>query len=196
LAEFADALIAFLGTHEAAAVDLIASFTSRAPQRIRSLICDGIPFLGPRARRQLLKQDCPPIAVARDGSHLLAIWHQLRDRELHWPWYERAVTAIRRVTPDFDARRMHAMSLDVARQLNHYGDLSRATWGFDLAPLLAQVSQPVLLFKDQGDPRLAASLKVKRRLPAAQLIERPKSSETLFAAVSKFWRSLDERRST
>jgi hypothetical protein len=123
---------------------------------------------------------------------LLALWHQLRDRELHWPWYERDLSAIRRITPNLDAARMNAMTLDSARQLAHYGDLSRASWRVDLAPLLAQVSHAVLLFKDADDPRLTASLKAKRRLPAAQLLKRPLTPDAWAGTLIKFWGGLDK----
>ena len=202
LSDFAAELLAFLAANSTEPVDLIASFSSaplallaasRAPERIRSLVCAGIPLPGARARKQLAKYDCPPLTITRDGAHLLAAWHQLRDRELHWPWYERDVAANRRVPVNLDAARMNAMTLDVARHLEHYGDLSRATWNSNVSPLLAQVSQPVLLFKDADDPRLAASLKAKRRLPAATLLKRAATLDAWALAIGKFWGSLGTR---
>ncbi len=201
LGDYADSLVAFLQTNNKDPVDLVACFTSaplalltaaRAPQSIRSIICDGVPLATARARKLLAKLDCPRLVISRDGSHLLALWHQLRDRELHWPWYERNAMAMRRVTADLSAARMHGMTLDLARQIDHYGDLARASWQIDLATVLADVQQPVLLFKDPADPRLASSLKAKRRLPAAQLQKRADDPRDFAKAAMRFWRSLDQ----
>jgi pimeloyl-ACP methyl ester carboxylesterase len=203
LSDFVDALLGLLETNAKEPVDIVASFSAsplalaaaaRSPGRIRSVVCDGIPLLGAGLRKQLARLDCPPLAVSRDGSHLLALWHQLRDRELCWPWYERSAAAIRRVQPDLGALRMDRMTLDLARQLPHYGALNRAIWTSDYASLLATVPQPVLLFKDPGDPRLAASLRARRRLPLGQLVKRPDSVANLLAVVGKFWKSLAEAR--
>jgi hypothetical protein len=86
---------------------------------------------------------------------------------------------------------MDRMTLDLARQLPHYGALNRAIWTGDYASVLATVPQPVLLFKDPGDPRLAASLRARRRLPLGQLVKRPDSTSSLVATVGKFWKSID-----
>lgn len=199
LADYVDALLGLLEANATEPVDVIASFSAsplalaaaaRSPGRIRSVVCDGIPLPGAGLRKQLARLDCPPLAVSRDGSHLLALWHQLRDRELCWPWYERSAAAIRRVQPDLGALRMDRMTLDLARQLPHYGALNRAIWTSDYASVLATVPQPVLLFKDPGDPRLAASLKARRRLPLGQLVKRPDSATNLLAVVGKFWKSI------
>ncbi len=200
LADFVDALLGLLEANTREPLDIVTAFSSsplalaaaaRAPERIRSVVCDGIPLLGAGLRKQLARHDCPPLSVSRDGSHLLALWHQLRDRELCWPWYERGAAAIRRVKPDLGALRMDCMTLDLARQLPHYGALNRAIWTSDYASVLATVPQPVLLFKDPGDPRLAASLKARRRLPLGQLVKRPDSTANFVATVGKFWKSID-----
>jgi pimeloyl-ACP methyl ester carboxylesterase len=200
LADFVDALLGLLDANTREPVDIVAAFSSsplaltaaaRSPNRIHSVVCDGIPLLGAGLRKQLARLDCPALSVSRDGSHLLALWHQLRDRELSWPWYERGAAAIRRVQPDLGAMRMDHMTLDLARQLPHYGALNRAIWTSDYASVLATVPQPVLLFKDPGDPRLAASLKARRRLPLGQLVKRPDSNANLVTTVGKFWKSID-----
>ncbi len=44
-----------------------------------------------------------PLVPAWDGSHLIALWHTLRDRELFHPWFERKRDHIRTVEPHLDA---------------------------------------------------------------------------------------------
>ena len=44
-----------------------------------------------------------PIVPAWDGSHLIALWHTLRDRELFHPWFQRQRSNIRSAEPHLDA---------------------------------------------------------------------------------------------
>lgn len=196
IADYADSLAAFIQANSEQAVDIVAGFTSAplallaascAPARIRSVICDGIPLLKGGKRRELRKLDCPPRGISRDGAHLIALWHRLRDDELSWPWYDGSAAAIRMRLPRIDALRLHRLTLDLARQLSSYGDLAQATWNLDLAPVLAEVTQPVLVFKDAGDPRLATSASAKRRLRNGKLVQRPDTQTALAKVVRSFW---------
>ena len=49
--------------------------------------------------------DCyaTPIEPGWDGSHLVRLWHEIRDRELFHPWFERSRAHIRPVEPVLDA---------------------------------------------------------------------------------------------
>lgn len=193
---YAGALAAFLQANTEQAVDIIAGFTasplaillaSRSPQLVRSVICDGVPLLKAGKRRELRKLDCPPLTISRDGSHFLALWNRVRDDELSWPWYDGSAAAIRKVTPRIESQRLHRLTMDLASQLQNYGDLARATWNEDLAPVLSSVTQPVLLFKDANDPRLASSAAAKRRLPNGKLVPRPDSSASFAKTARHFW---------
>jgi pimeloyl-ACP methyl ester carboxylesterase len=44
-----------------------------------------------------------PILPQWDGSHLIRLWHEIRDRELFHPWFERGRANIRPVEPQLDA---------------------------------------------------------------------------------------------
>ncbi len=44
-----------------------------------------------------------PIEPAWDGTHLVRLWHEVRDRELFHPWFERGRAHIRPVEPRLDA---------------------------------------------------------------------------------------------
>ena len=61
------------------------------------LVCDNT------TRANWAQVYAPPIAPAWDGSHLIALWHSVRDRELFHPWFERQRDHIRTVEPHLDA---------------------------------------------------------------------------------------------
>jgi hypothetical protein len=44
-----------------------------------------------------------PLTPDWDGSYLIRLWHQIRDRELFHPWFERTRAKIRPVEPQLDA---------------------------------------------------------------------------------------------
>ncbi len=54
-------------------------------------------------RSRWLSSYAQPIVPAWDGSHLIALWHSLRDRELFHPWFERQRGNIRTAPPQLDA---------------------------------------------------------------------------------------------
>lgn len=61
------------------------------------LVCD------PDTRQRWCSAYAQPIVPAWDGSHLIALWHSLRDRELFHPWFERQRANIRNAEPHLDA---------------------------------------------------------------------------------------------
>jgi pimeloyl-ACP methyl ester carboxylesterase len=154
-------------------VDVIAEFTAAplalelarwAPNRVHRLVLDGAFVLGASERRALLKYYCPVIRASWDGSHLLALWHRLRDQEFNWPWYDDAASAIRRREPEIGAERLQGMLLDVMKRLDHYGDACRAAIDYPMKDQLGEVRQPVLLAHVAEDIRYQWTRKLARRL--------------------------------
>ncbi|MCS6948798.1 MAG: alpha/beta fold hydrolase, partial [Steroidobacteraceae bacterium] len=193
--DYVDALVAALDSLGCDALDCYAGFAAapfalmlaaRTGPRVRALALDGLPLFGRRERTRLVRDYCPPLAVRPEGSHLYALWQRLRDQELNWPWYERAQTGIRRVDPNIGAERLHRMTVELAQQLSHYGDAARAALAIDVAPLLRVVAQPVLLFQDPNDPRLATSPTVAHRLERGVTAVRPRTAAALAKAISDF----------
>jgi pimeloyl-ACP methyl ester carboxylesterase len=57
-------------------------------------------------RTQWLEQYAHPIVPEWDGTHLVRLWNEIRDREFFTPWFRRTREAIRKVEPDVDAERL------------------------------------------------------------------------------------------
>lgn len=58
----------------------------------------------PGEREAWSSEYAPPITPQWDGSHLLRLWHEIRDRQFFLPWYTRTRAAIRPVEPQLDAQ--------------------------------------------------------------------------------------------
>jgi hypothetical protein len=157
-----------------------------APSAVRRLVLDGVLLLASAERRRLWKQYCPPVSPRWDGSHYLSWWHRLRDQELCWPWFDRSRDAIRRRVVDVGGERLTALTLDLARQPEHYGDAARAALDVDARPLLAAVTQPTLVLHDAEDVRDRSAPKGARRLQAGRVLPRDADPSARARAVLGF----------
>jgi len=165
---------------------LALALATRAPDRVHRLVLDGLVMPGSAQRRRLRKQYCPRLEPRSDGTHLIGLWHQLRDQELAWPWYARTVEAIRPIDPQIGPMRLHAMLVDVMKQPQSYGAAALAALDCDIRSLTAVVQQPVLLTQRPGDPRYVAVDSAARQLRHATLAPRPPGNSELAQLLRAF----------
>jgi pimeloyl-ACP methyl ester carboxylesterase len=83
------------------ALQCAAARAAAPPCRPLELQLHEVP--GTAARAQWHASYAKPIVPVWDGTHLIALWHELRDRELFHPWFERQRENIRTVEPQIDA---------------------------------------------------------------------------------------------
>jgi pimeloyl-ACP methyl ester carboxylesterase len=93
----------------------------------------------PDGAGEALRAAFPDVAPRRDGTHLLAAWHMLRDRELWWPWTDTTPEAARGFGTDPDVPRLHAVLTEWLRG----GIAGRATLDAALSVPLGSVLAPV-----------------------------------------------------
>lgn len=189
---YVDALLKAMDALGLSNADVYARFTAaplalelarQAANRIHALVLDGLPPAGATERRALWKLYCPPVVPRWDGSHLLALWHRLRDQELSWPWYERSASGIRRRVADLDGARLHEATVDLAKQPVAYADAALAALEIDLNRVLRAVERPLLLLADEHDPRDRGIAKLARLARSARVAARPGTPEELAAAI-------------
>jgi pimeloyl-ACP methyl ester carboxylesterase len=103
MAEFADWLIAVLDGLGFDKVDLYGSHTGamisletaiRAPERIASLILDGVTMHDEAESEEIFAGYFADIRPRQDGGHLLTCWTQMQDVTLWHPWFVRDVAHI------------------------------------------------------------------------------------------------------
>jgi len=149
------------------------ALAAHRPGHVRRLVLDGVPMIHSRERRRVAQHYCPPLAPDRHCAYLQRLWHQLRDADLSWPWFERAAQAVRSPAPDLDPQRRQGRLVDVMKQLPSYGDAARAALEASVRDLLPSVPQPVLLLDVTGDVRYAGTARAARRLANARVLPRP-----------------------
>lgn len=132
---------------------------------VASLDLEELRVLDADERGEFAAHYAHPIVPAWDGTHLVTLWNELRDREFFMPWFRRTREAIRKVDPDVDAERLtqrlfaallcrdwpaaHAVWFDwpvtrlsgVAGPVSFHG-ASGDGWARDLPALRARVRPP------------------------------------------------------
>jgi pimeloyl-ACP methyl ester carboxylesterase len=149
------------------------ALAAHRPGHVRRLVLDGAPMIRSRERRRVAQHYCPPVVPDRHGAYLQRLWHQLRDGEFSWPWFERAAQAARSPASGLDPERRQQQLVDVMKQLPSYGDAARAALEASVRDLLPAVTQPVLLLDVAGDVRYASTARAARRLAGSRILPRP-----------------------
>lgn len=73
---------------------------------IAGIDIEELRHLGAVDKSDWLDRYAAPIIPAWDGTHLITLWNEIRDREFFVPWFQRTRDAIRQVEPDVDAERL------------------------------------------------------------------------------------------
>lgn len=123
----------------------------RAPGRVASVTLDSPPAL-PHAERAAFAAAYAPSAMPEwDGSHLLRVWHHLRDQELWWPWHRRTRAAARPGPPDNDPVRLNARARACLKQPASYQAAWAAVLSYPLQDRIADLPGPVAVMAGEGD---------------------------------------------
>ncbi|MGB5103365.1 MAG: alpha/beta fold hydrolase, partial [Steroidobacteraceae bacterium] len=182
LGSYVSALSEVLDELQVPVVDIVAqglgtsiavALAANRPAQVRRLALDAVAWIRKRERGSVRKQYCPPLEQDRHGAYLQSTWHQLRDAESSWPWFDRSPSAARVQDVASDPSRRHAVLVDVLKQLPSYGDAARAALEAALKEILPGVRQPVLLLHDARDTRYRGTGRALKRLPHATQAARP-----------------------
>lgn len=147
--------------------NIAAELAIIAPDRIESLILDGIAVYTPSEQTEMLKTYAPEIIVDHNGSQLNWAWHFVRDNYLFWPWFKRDAEHNRNLglpSPEI----LHEKVLEVLKAVQSYHHSYRASFAYDKRARLPLVNQPVLLSCAEDDMLLKYMKKVEKLMPNAK----------------------------
>lgn len=150
-------LMAHLGADEYAVVGtglgavLAIAVAAEARARVTTVLIDAIPSNAALAR--LDPELLAPLSEPRhSGSHVLDVWHQVRDAAIFDPWHD--VAASRRLSRSVpDPRTLHRRAADVLRAPGPWRDGIAAALSFDVDAAVGQVFGPVIRVLDSHDFR-------------------------------------------
>jgi pimeloyl-ACP methyl ester carboxylesterase len=119
------------------------------PQAVAGLRLGDLALWQP-AERAAWEAARPDITPRWDGTHLLTLWHALRDAQVFWPWFDRRAAAARRVEPALGAANLAAGFL-AALHCADRAAAERAWLDWPAAARLAAVPCPVEIAAVPGD---------------------------------------------
>jgi pimeloyl-ACP methyl ester carboxylesterase len=111
-------------------------------------------------RREFGFNYAPALDPAWDGSHLVRLWHALRNEQLFWPWYRQDAAHTRRIVPDLAPERLDRRAIGVLKHIATYAAAYRAIWDYPLRDRLGRRARIIRvadeLFAELVEPGLAA----------------------------------------
>ena len=138
---------AILGHHTGAMI--AASFAARYPDRVSRLVLNGVPALSDAERAHFATFRFSALKPEADGSHLLASWNQRLAASPGWT--------------NLDAMHKHVVEMLAKNQTYWWG--FTAAFSHDMAPDLAAIGCPTLVFTNTGEDLYESSKRVAAGRP-------------------------------
>lgn len=177
------------GTHTGA--NLAIEIALARPGRARHLIFDGIALYSPEFREDVLKHYALKLSPDLDGSHLMRVWHFVRDQWVFWPWYRRDASH-RRATGLPDAAFLHEVVLDVLKSSETYQLSYRASFRYQKETRLPHLALPVLVASARTEIFYEEADRIAALVPGAvRMIVGGESASDLDEAAMAFTGFLD-----
>jgi pimeloyl-ACP methyl ester carboxylesterase len=171
------------GTHTGAA--LAIELALRVPERVTSLLLDGLAIFSHDEQRDLLSKYLLPQAAEWDGSHLMRIWSRIRDQGLFFPFYNRSRSS-RLDPPKQDLQFMLRTCIGFLEAGDYYRDGYQAAITFDARQKIGDLSLPVRLHALENDLLAGHLSRAKGANTALEIESRPLSKQ-LWLSRSQGW---------
>jgi len=126
-------------------------YAARAGHRVAGIVLRSPPLLTPQERGAFANHPVPDITPVASGSHLLELWHHLRDQELWWPWFDTSHHAIRKTAPRIDPSWLNRRAVTILKQAHHYATIWHVLLQSNVAAEMNSLSIPVTIEIDPVD---------------------------------------------
>lgn len=155
----------FYGQHTGAHIG--CELALNYPERVRSLIMDGVGLFPESLRQQMVEDYAPPVRPDDFGGHLAWSWNWIRDLFLHFPHFLRDPAHRLNTTAIPSAEVLHAMVVDLLKVLPTYHWAYHAVFRHSIAERLPLLSLPTLVMAVDGDPLAGYLDEAATLIPAA-----------------------------
>lgn len=172
--------VSLYGSHTGAAI--AAEVAIAAPERVKSLVLDGVSRLTAEELKEILENYAFPFTPDRDGSYLIRLYQFVRDQYVFYPWYARS-RAARRDAGLGSAEDIHAWVLEVMKAAETYHLNYRAAFKWDADGRLPLVKVPTLFIAAATDPLHDCTGDLSKRVAGARFESMPRGDDAAFAAT-------------
>lgn len=139
------------------------------PDRVRSVIIDGIGLYSPQEQADLLKHYLPSVHMDQLGSQFHLLWHFVRDAHLFWPWYHKD-SQHRRPTGLPNASELHDKAVEVFKAARTFQLSYKAALSYPKEQRLPLLKVPTLLTCARSDMLHVYFERVCTLVPNAQSV--------------------------
>ena len=113
----------------------------RHPDRVGSLVLEGLLLLDDVERESMMVSFAPPLDPQWDGTHLVRAWAWWREFNVFWPWFHRDLST-RLAMDSPPLAKLHQDVVDILRAGSGYDLAPRAVFGYEGRPSLARLTVP------------------------------------------------------
>lgn len=170
------------GSHTGAAI--ASEVAILAPDRVTSLILDGVQVLTPEAREEILRRYAHPFVPDLDGAYLVRAFQFCRDQYMFYPWYERTAAA-RRTGGLPAARTLHEWVLEVLKANETYHRNYHAAFTWCAPERLPLITCPTLVVAAENDPLIDETRAVAPLLNNHRFVALPRLDADDYRAARK-----------
>lgn len=140
---------ALYGRHGGSA--LAVELARTQPDRFASVVLDAPIALAASERDELAATYCPQVTPRWDGSHLVTLWHFVRDQRLWWPWFAHDRAGIHPNRPEIDVESLHSEASLLALNVDSIGPSWEHVLRYPFEDRLQSLPQPVMIGADAND---------------------------------------------
>ena len=163
-----------------------AEYARRGPGGLGRLVLDGVMCLDETTRLALGAKYAAPIQPVWDGTHLISLWHALRNEQLFWPWYSETLDSIRVIEPQIDARHLSKKIVGILKQYRNYDAVWRAAFAYPVRDTLPGLSVRTLVCAAESDVFARFSEAATGLTPRAERRALPGEADAATAVIARF----------
>ncbi len=164
---------------------VVAELAWRGGLKIKSAMLEGPMALSDHERQAFAPRWALPAALSWDGHHITSIWHQVRDQQLYFPWFEKTLAATRFIDPNVDPQSLHDQVVELIKRPQSYKPAWDALFAYPLRERLAAISAPVWVGAREFDV-FASCLPAAARLTRTEPVALANPPETVAAEIGVF----------
>ena len=139
------------------------------PGTVASLLLEGPMVMSATDRKRFGEKWALPADPVWDGHHLTAIWHQTRDQQIYYPWYEKTLAASRFIEPYIDPEALHARVVEMIKHPWSYKPAWDAAFAYPTRERLSEVRIPMWIGVNESDV-FAACREATERLLGREVV--------------------------
>lgn len=167
------------GSHTGAAI--AAELAILAPDRVRSLVLDGLDILTDAERAAVLARYAFPFPADLEGAYLQRVFMFCRDQYVFFPWYERNAKGLREGAALPDAQVLHDWVVEVLKAHTSYHLNYRAAFRWRAQDRLPLVRHPALVYAAANDPLVASTQVAAQAVSGGRYVALPRSDAAGYA---------------